>query len=65
LSGTKNNCANYRNRSSFHPGHPYNVIAGSKADLSEVIAHYERKNQKIEEARVARMQDGKVVSIYD
>ncbi|KAL5043180.1 hypothetical protein BDW71DRAFT_128658 [Aspergillus fruticulosus] len=51
--------------SSFHPGHPYNVIAGSKADLSEVIAHYERKNQKIEEARVARMQDGKVVSIYD
>ncbi|RDW81768.1 putative NADH-ubiquinone oxidoreductase 178 kDa subunit [Aspergillus mulundensis] len=51
--------------SSFHPGHPYNVIAGSKADLSEVIAHYEAKNRKIEEARVARMQDGKVVSIYD
>ncbi|KAL4784251.1 hypothetical protein BJX76DRAFT_357214 [Aspergillus varians] len=50
---------------SFHPGHPYNVIAGSKADLSHVIAHYETKNQKIEEARVARLQDGKVVSIYD
>ncbi|KAL4902525.1 hypothetical protein BDW74DRAFT_157971 [Aspergillus multicolor] len=51
--------------SSFHPGHPYNVVAGSKADLSEVIAHYEAKNKKIEEARLARMQDGKVVSIYD
>ncbi|KAL4913150.1 hypothetical protein BDW62DRAFT_169273 [Aspergillus aurantiobrunneus] len=50
---------------SFHPGHPYNVVAGSKADLSHVIAHYERKNQKIEEARVGRMQNGKVVSIYD
>ncbi|BCS21351.1 putative NADH-ubiquinone oxidoreductase 178 kDa subunit [Aspergillus puulaauensis] len=50
---------------SFQPGHPYNVVAGSKADLSHVIAHYEQKNQKLEEARVARMQDGKVISIYD
>ncbi|KAL4927897.1 putative NADH-ubiquinone oxidoreductase 178 kDa subunit [Aspergillus undulatus] len=51
--------------SSFAPGAPCNNIAGFKPDLSHVIAHYEQKNQKIEEARVARMQDGKVVSIYD
>ncbi|KAL4802898.1 hypothetical protein BDV18DRAFT_47038 [Aspergillus unguis] len=51
--------------SSFHRGHPINVIPGYHADLSHVVAHYERQNQKTEEARVARMQDGKVVSIYD
>ncbi|KAL2869963.1 putative NADH-ubiquinone oxidoreductase 178 kDa subunit [Aspergillus lucknowensis] len=50
---------------SFHPGQPYNVIPGNNADLSKVIAHYERENQKAEEARVARLKDGKVVSIYD
>jgi hypothetical protein len=30
-----------------------------------VIAHYDNKNKKREEERVARMQDGKVVSLYD
>jgi len=49
----------------FNAGSPYNVPAGSTVDLSAVIAHYERKNREIEEARVSRMQDGKVVSIYD
>ena len=34
-------------------------------DMSHVTAHYERQNREQEEARVARMQDGKVVSIYD
>lgn len=49
----------------FNAGSPYNVPAGSTVDLSAVVAHYERKNREIEEARVSRMQDGKVVSIYD
>jgi hypothetical protein len=52
-------------RVAFQPGKPYNVIPGSQADLSEVIAHYERENQKQEAARVARMKDGKVVSLYE
>ncbi|KAI9371915.1 hypothetical protein BJX61DRAFT_543185 [Aspergillus egyptiacus] len=50
---------------SFHTSQPFNVIPGSKADLSEVISRYEKSNQEIEEARVARMKDGKVVSLYD
>ncbi|KAL3475346.1 hypothetical protein BJX99DRAFT_159515 [Aspergillus californicus] len=50
---------------SFAPGQPFNVIPGNQADLSHVIAHYKNENQKTEERRVSRMQDGKVVSIYD
>lgn len=46
-------------------GSPYNVSPGSQADLSAVVAHYKRQNQEMEEARVARMKDGKVVSVYD
>ncbi|CRG92169.1 hypothetical protein PISL3812_09225 [Talaromyces islandicus] len=42
-----------------------NVSPGSQADLSSVISHYETQNKKREEERVGRMQDGKVVSIYD
>jgi hypothetical protein len=49
----------------FNAGSPYNVPAGSTADLSAVVAHYNKKNQQIEEERVARLKDGKVVSIYD
>lgn len=49
----------------FNGGSPYNVPAGSRADVSAVAAYYHRKNQQIEEQRVARMKDGKVVSIYD
>lgn len=49
----------------FNTGSPYNVAAGTTADLSAVAEHYHKKNQAIEEARVARMKDGKVVSLYD
>ncbi|KAJ5266013.1 hypothetical protein N7524_007031 [Penicillium chrysogenum] len=51
--------------SMMNAGSPYNVSPGSQADLSHVVAHYQRKNQEIEESRVARMKDGKVVSIYE
>lgn len=44
---------------------PYNVSPGSQADLSAVVAHYERQNKDIEASRVARMKDGKVQSLYD
>ena len=44
---------------------PYNVSPGSQVDLSAVVAHYERKNKDIEASRLARMKDGKVVSLYD
>lgn len=49
----------------FNSGSPYNVPAGSRADMSAVVAHYENKNREQEESRVARMKDGKVVSVYD
>ncbi|KAL1980027.1 hypothetical protein VTN96DRAFT_4786 [Rasamsonia emersonii] len=49
----------------FNAGSPYNVPPGSQADLSAVAAYYHQKNKEIEEQRVARMKDGKVVSIYD
>lgn len=51
-------------RVSFNSGAPWNVTAGSQPDLSHVVAHYEREHQKMEEARVNRMKDGKT-SIYD
>lgn len=44
---------------------PINVSPGSQADLSAVIAHYERQNKEIEESRVARMKDGKAGSVYE
>ncbi|RAH76427.1 NADH-ubiquinone oxidoreductase 178 kDa subunit [Aspergillus japonicus CBS 114.51] len=50
---------------SFHAVQPINLVAGYDADISRVVAHYERKNQAIEEDRVARMKDGKVVSLYE
>ncbi|KAE8351214.1 NADH-ubiquinone oxidoreductase subunit [Aspergillus coremiiformis] len=50
---------------SFNTAPPYNVAAGSTVDLSHVTAHYERQNRELEEARIARMKDGKVISIYD
>ncbi|CAI7664981.1 unnamed protein product [Penicillium bialowiezense] len=48
----------------MNTGSPYNVSPGSQADLSSVVAHYQRKNQEIEAARVERMKDGKA-SLYD
>lgn len=52
-------------RVSFNSGAPWNVSAGSQANLSAVAAHYDHQNQKVEESRVARLKDGKVVSLYD
>jgi len=50
----------------FNSGSPINVPAGNgAADLTAVVAHYERRRNAIEQDRVARMKDGKVVSIYD
>jgi hypothetical protein len=51
--------------SMFNARTPYNVSPGSQADLSSVVAHYERRNKDIEEARVARMKEGQVQSIYE
>jgi hypothetical protein len=50
---------------SFNTSPPYNVPAGSSVDLSAVVAHYEQQNKQMEVARVARMKDGKAVSLYD
>ncbi|OJD23857.1 hypothetical protein ACJ73_04789 [Blastomyces percursus] len=50
----------------FNTGGCMNVPAGNAhGDLTAVVAHYQAKNKKIEEERVARMKDGKVVSIYE
>lgn len=50
----------------FNQGSPINMPAGnSSADLSAVVAHYERKNAAVETQRVAQMKDGKVHSIYE
>ena len=38
--------------------------AGSKVDMTAVAAHYQRKHQKMDEARVARMENGNG-SVYD
>ncbi|CDM30864.1 hypothetical protein DTO013E5_489 [Penicillium roqueforti] len=55
----------HRQPEMLNAGSPFNVSPGSQADLSHVVAHYQRKNQEIEESRVARTKDGKVVSLYD
>ncbi|KAK2758601.1 hypothetical protein FQN54_003291 [Arachnomyces sp. PD_36] len=49
----------------FNAGSPINVSPGSQADLSKVVTHYEERNRAREEKRVARMKDGKVVSMYE
>jgi len=49
----------------FNTGSPFNVPAGSTADLSAVAAHYHRRNREVEERRIARMKYGQVVSLYD
>jgi len=49
----------------FNTGSPFNVPAGSTADLSAVAAHYHRRNREMEERRISRMKDGQVVSLYD
>lgn len=49
----------------LNSGSQMNVTPGFRPDISAVAAHYERQNQQLEEARVARMKDGKVVSPYE
>jgi hypothetical protein len=50
----------------FNMGSPINVSPGrGSGDLRAVAAHYERRNQLTEEKRLAKLKDGKVVSIYD
>lgn len=45
-------------------GSPYNVPAGSKVDMTAVAEHYKRKHQRMDEARVARMEKENG-SVYD
>lgn len=50
----------------FNVGSPWNVVAGEgSANLEELVKHYENQREKQESARVARMRDGKVVTVYD
>ncbi|KAK2738624.1 hypothetical protein FQN57_006942 [Myotisia sp. PD_48] len=50
----------------FNSGSPINMSAGNSAgDLTKVVEFYEKKREAMETARVARMKDGKVQSIYD
>lgn len=35
------------------------------ADMGELMEHYAKKDKKTEEARLARMKGGKVVTVYD
>jgi len=50
----------------FNMGSPWNIAAGQdRADLSGLTQHYAAKEKFTEEARVARLQDGKVVTVYD
>jgi len=50
----------------FNHGSPWNVVAGQgSADLTQLVSHYEAKHKKIEESRIGRMRDGKVVTIYE
>lgn len=45
---------------------PWNVVAGEgNADMSELMEYYAKKNKVQEEARFARIKDGKVVTVYD
>lgn len=50
----------------FNQGSPINMPAGNaSADLTAIVAHYERKNAAMEAQRVAQLKDGKVQSIYE
>lgn len=39
----------------FNSGSPYNIPAGSSANLEELKAHYQRKGLEAEEGRMARL----------
>jgi hypothetical protein len=45
---------------------PWNVVAGEGgADLSKLMEHYARENDNAERERVARVERGKVTTVYD
>lgn len=50
----------------FNARSPWNVSAGrDSVDLSGLAAHYKEQDRLQEEARLARLQDGKVVTVYE
>ncbi|KEF60005.1 uncharacterized protein A1O9_04854 [Exophiala aquamarina CBS 119918] len=50
----------------FNHGSPWNVSAGQGgADLTALTKHYHEQAQAQEEARLARLKKGKVVSVYE
>jgi len=50
----------------FNQSSPWNVVAGEGgADLDKLMAHYAQKEKVRHEDRLARMKDGKVVTVYD
>ncbi|EAS36862.3 NADH-ubiquinone oxidoreductase 178 kDa subunit [Coccidioides immitis RS] len=50
----------------FNSGSPINMPAGnSSGNLQAVVAHYQQRQRAQEERRVARMENGKVQSMYD
>ena len=42
----------------FNTGSPFNVVAGSQANLDELIAHYEKKNAEADEKQMRKMNGG-------
>lgn len=50
----------------FNSSSPWNVVAGEGgADLRQLTEHYQKKEERMEDARKARMVSGKVVTVYD
>ncbi|KAF3482103.1 uncharacterized protein GIQ15_04862 [Arthroderma uncinatum] len=50
----------------FNTGSPINMSPGnSSGDLTAVVAHYEKRQAEMEKARIGRMKDGKVQSLYE
>jgi hypothetical protein len=45
---------------------PWNVVAGEQADLSKLMEHYSRENERVEQARAERLKrEGKITTVYD
>jgi len=49
----------------FNAGSPWNQAVGQGADMRPLEEHYRKVRAQAEEERIARMKDGKVVSVYD
>ena len=50
------NGADAMSRAIFNPGSPFNVPAGSQANLDELIAHYRKQSTEMQEKRERRAQ---------